>query len=535
MKHILLHFFVCLAFISYAQESPISYEWHYTAGGLGDDFLGALAVDQDGNTILAGSFEDTIIFGDQNFVAGDFMESGYVAKLDPDGQLLWAKELTVSDGFDIALFDIELMPGGNFALAGSLWGTVDADLSEEELILESERDDIFLAIYGSDGDLQLATTIRGMGTNERAFEVISDNGNNLYIGGYVDDGDTFNDSPLLIKLDVGENPAIEWSFNVVTPGGNDDIKGLAVADGHVYIVGTFEGAVDFDLGDGETILDAGDTEGVFILKLNTEAEFVWAKHFKALSSNVLPSHMISDADENLYITGWFSGSTDFDPSEAELVLETSSRVPYLAKLDSEGELLWAQTAGTWQGEKVQLDSEGNVLISGESFNGGQIIKFAPSGDLIYEIEIPTSSFLGFDFADFFVDSNDDCYLGMEISNPFFYNPETMDELESVDEGDFVIVKYTEGGTVSSLAESLNEAGVNVFPNPVVDHVNVRWNEQRGAAYKLWVMDVEGKILTSLEFSDRELVNLPFPYPAGSYFLQIADAREVYRPIKVLKP
>ena len=64
-------------------------------------------------------------------------------------------------------------------------------------------------------------------------------------------------------------------------GGTDEdiFHGIAVAaDGSVHTTGWFKGTADFDPGDGmQTLASAGNTKDIFVSKLDSEGEFVWAR------------------------------------------------------------------------------------------------------------------------------------------------------------------------------------------------------------------------------------------------------------------
>src|SRR5690606_3843941 len=99
-------------------------------------------------------------------------------------------------------------------------------------------------------------------------------------------------------------------------GGNrlDSGDGIAVDDdGNVYTTGSFQRTADFDPGPGVyNLISGANSYDVFVSKLTTDGAFVWAKQFKGDSPN-MGNGIALDQFANVYTTGMFSATTDFDP------------------------------------------------------------------------------------------------------------------------------------------------------------------------------------------------------------------------------
>ncbi len=93
------------------------------------------------------------------------------------------------------------------------------------------------------------------------------------------------------------------------------------------------------------------------------------------------SEIATDAAGNVYATGYFRSTADFDPDPAathNLVSHGLTDI-YVAKYTSAGALVWAFSIGSgWfdSGAGIDLDSEGNVYVTG-SF-GGANVDFDPA-------------------------------------------------------------------------------------------------------------------------------------------------------------
>ena len=77
-----------------------------------------------------------------------------------------------------------------------------------------------------------------------------------------------------------------------------------------------------------------------------------------------------DSSGNVYTTGKFKGTVDFDPGAETTNLTSNGNFDvFVSKLDSSGNLVWAKSFGGTnedQSESVAVDSSGNVYTTGRS-------------------------------------------------------------------------------------------------------------------------------------------------------------------------
>src|SRR5205085_1047541 len=103
-------------------------------------------------------------------------------------------------------------------------------------------------------------------------------------------------------------------------GTGDDEAGQVRLDpvGNIYVLGGFQNTVDFDPGQGVFNLTAppgsvpADPHDAFLFKLDAAGNFVWAQAFGG-PGNDGPSDIAVDCQGNLYLTGLFQSTADFDP------------------------------------------------------------------------------------------------------------------------------------------------------------------------------------------------------------------------------
>ena len=137
----------------------------------------------------------------------------------------------------------------------------------------------------------------------------------------------------------------------------------------VYISGQFSGAVDFDPGPGVVSLQSAGGGDIFLVKLDPAGQLVWAKQFGNSGATQSDSAVTVDPNGNVYLTGSYSGLTDFDPGPGVFVLPGNGEQIFLAKLTSNGIFVWAKSFngganGTGRGVDLILDASGNIYTTG---------------------------------------------------------------------------------------------------------------------------------------------------------------------------
>ena len=138
--------------------------------------------------------------------------------------------------------------------------------------------------------------------------------------------------------------------------GISSASGVALdAGGNVYTGGFFEGTADFDPGPGTfNLTSAGRAGDIFVSKLDTAGNFIWARAMGGPSpreEQLLPnpnsaSGVALDGSGNVYATGTFEGTVDFDPGPGTFNLTSAGSVDiFVLKLDSTGSFVWARAMG----------------------------------------------------------------------------------------------------------------------------------------------------------------------------------------------
>lgn len=148
---------------------------------------------------------------------------------------------------------------------------------------------------------------------------------------------------------------------------NDEITNASTIDGagNTYVTGMFYGVVDFDPGPATYTLSSLNG-AAFITKTDASGNFVWARHFAGINA-CWGFGIDVDALGNVYSTGVFLDSCDFDPGPADYLLDAVGLYgAYVSKLDANGNFVWAQRIKGFDaiGYGIKTDPSGNVYTTG---------------------------------------------------------------------------------------------------------------------------------------------------------------------------
>jgi hypothetical protein len=251
---------------------------------------------------------------------------------------------------------------------------------------------VFLFLSGSAQQFEWVKRI-GNSLDHQAFILKTDADNNVYITGYYQSGFYFvpETSSNLAQAFGGDDIFIaKYSANgtfiwgkTIGGSGQDRPSGMDVSeDGNVSITGYFNGTVDFNPGSAVNNLTAIGNRDIFVLKLNSNGDYVWAHKF----GSALPDEGVAtcfDPSGNVFVTGYFQETVDFNPGSATNNFTATSYDIFILKLDANGNYVWNIDLGSGpaeQGRAIQCDASGNVYTSGSyastlDFNPGAPTEF----------------------------------------------------------------------------------------------------------------------------------------------------------------
>ena len=378
MKRLLLIIAICISTLSFGQQAD--FEWAKAFGSTNFDHGVSITVDEFGNVYTTGVFAGTVDFdtgiGSFNLTSAAGSADVFIQKLDASGNFIWAKSFG-STSNDIG-YSITVDGLGNVYATGIFSGTVDFDPGAGSFNLTSTGNhDVFVQKLDASGNFIWAKAF-GSGSNDFGLSITVDGLGNVYTTGLFSETVDFDPGTGLFyhtsegfgdvfvqKLDASGN--FIWAKAV---GSTFDDRGLSItvdSSGNVYATGYFQGTVDFDPGVGSFNHTSTGNNDVFIQKLDAAGDFIWAKAVG--STNIENGYSIAvDPSGNVYTTGYFQGTLDFDPGAGIFNITSAGNYDaFIQKLDASGNFLWAKAVGSTlddRGYSMTVDASGNVYATG---------------------------------------------------------------------------------------------------------------------------------------------------------------------------
>jgi hypothetical protein len=359
-----------------AQIPTFQKVWHV---GYGNTASFAVKTDAANNVYTTGYFSQAVDFdyGPGTYTLNGAWEDVFVYKTDADGNFIWAKQFT-GKGRDAGLA-MCLDPSGNIYVTGYFSDTTDFDPGPGTYTLvATDSADIFVCKLSPAGNLIWAKKFGGM-NGEQGQGIALDASGNVYTTGFFRSTIDFDPGPGTFTL--GTNGAGDIFVSKLDGNGNfiwagscggvyeDEANSITVdASNTILLTGFFESNADGDPGPGNFPLTAVAYRDIVIIKINTGGNLIWAKNFGSLLDDIAYA-ITTDASGNVYTTGVFQGTGDFDPgpSNYSLTCNGGSGDIFISKLDVNGNFVWAKAFNSWytnEGHAIYVDALNNVYTAG---------------------------------------------------------------------------------------------------------------------------------------------------------------------------
>jgi hypothetical protein len=583
MKKIILLSLVCVSLKINAQTNLAML---YSSAGM--EYGKASAVDASNNYINGSLFQNTINVnpsGTTNLTAPGAATQLALTKYNSNGQLVWAKHMggtTTSEaphgiGTD-ALNNIYVT--GYFG-STTLTGAQNANFNPAGggTISTQGNEDIFVAKYDSNGVYQWAFGLGNTGqeTQERAWDISTDNSGNSYVvGGFHG---TMNFNPLgttmnfslpdstagLFIAKYNTNGIAQWVVILDVKGNSVFTETYATCDldafGNLYVAGNVRGSnVNFNPLGTSTLLSSAGQNDIFISKYNvSNGVLSWVKKIGGAAQDLVsPGALRCDNNGNPYFTGRLTGTgtVNFDPNGGTTNVVNSAL--YITSYDANGNLRFAKgmNSGTGDGgHRVDFDNLNNVYIAGW-MNGtatfGTISKtaFSPTADNFlakFSNDLSTCIWaLNFGGAGATANNitaglsvdheNNPIITGQLYGTNANANPlgSTALTLSSVGLNDCFVIKYKTDGTlwestsvgIETIPSSLNN--IHIYPNPVEDILTINSEVK---FKELSILSINGQTLLNRAYESAINLN---SLPTGVYILKLIDNSNQIHNIKFVK-
>lgn len=318
----------------------------------------AIAEDSQGNTYISGKFTGTVDFDPDSSVYNMTAISGadniFVCKLNSNGNLIWAKQFSLNYGY---LYQLAVDKYGSVLITGAFSDTCDFDPGTGVYnLIANGITDIYLVKLSSSGQLIWAHNYGGT-SHDDSYGIHLDTLGNSYITG--------GRGPNVYISKISPSGYLNWSKEMIITNGLALGFSICTDDsGNVYSVGNFRGTIDMDPDSGTyNLTDIGNDYDVYISKLDSSGNFIWAKQIIGSDMSEVASILV-DHYGHLYLAGRFSGNL----SLGTLSLSSSKYETFVAKMNVSGMFLWAKktnSQNTTNTESMVLDANVNMYITGD--------------------------------------------------------------------------------------------------------------------------------------------------------------------------
>jgi len=444
----------------------------------------SVAQDSEGNVYSTGMFlgNTDIDPGPNEFILSAYDSVSinlYIQKLDANGDFIWAKSIGNQYPVTGDEYQIVLDEEGNILIAAFFKQAIDLDPGPDSFIVTPSTDAIcsFVVKLDSDGEF-----IWGNMLEASHLAVIEDLGidqtGNIFLTGRYDltldadpsddvytlsgpGGNTFGENIFIIKWE--DNGNFLWANSLTS-----DVSGFVSNDlsvdinGNVIITGQFRDTVDFDPGPEVTnVISNGNTD-VFLLKLDSNGDFVWVNSYGGEGVDKSES-VCTDSFNNIFISGGFSGTISFDASNN--VVSNGEGDIFILKTDANGLYNWARTFGGTGSESVyslNIDNSGSLYTVGsytgildidpneteyfldsEGETASYFQKLNTNGDLNWAISFDFSYSSFGNFSEFVCVGDDNIYMVGTYPGEVDFNPSEEEYILNLDPEDSFVLKLVQ--------------------------------------------------------------------------------------------
>lgn len=464
--------------------------WIIAFQGAGTDNVNQVVVGEDGNIYATGKFRSSgagpmklnristlgVVTQLGTYSTADDSTKAFIAKFSPNGTLIWFKVLDGTTDGESEGSSIATDANNNVYVVGEFFGEIDFDPSINQHLVSSidaeddDNSDGFIVKLDTTGAFQWAKTLGSENDDEEIDSIIVDRADSvIYVGGTFEsdsDGINLDDNPndlefdpqpagssidgsgassggqfaLVQKLNAANGNLI-WSRVFLADATKDEsyssLSALTYnpADKSVFIVGDFDGTVDFNPALNSVIASSSaggyDDFDAFIVKLDVNGNYVWhgvlgnENGVDETTEGIDAVHFNNDL---LYVSGDYSGLALQGAGTANNIANWAANIPssngdqdaFLLQLNAnDGSFKWVRNIGGTDydtGDSFAQDSASNIYFAGQFKNtidldpsagilnkttqdgvgsGGRdafVVKLSEKGDLVTPVgNLPTIS------------------------------------------------------------------------------------------------------------------------------------------------
>ena len=354
------------------------------SGGLNlrNNTLTVSAADAAGNVMVAGEIAapataaTTATFGNTVLATSADSALGFVAKLSPAGQWLWAvpvgKRLRVGSDRSVAVSGVALTPTGDVVATGVFGGTLR--LGATVLVSAGDLDGYVARLNGATGQWQWAERFGGVRQELSNAVALAPNGDIVVAGRFLSLQLAFGAlAPLVLTGGTGDSfvarldgTTRQWQWAASATGNYGNVAAAVAVDGagRTVVTGNFRSEV-LTFGALPPLVHSprppstsnGD---MYVAQLSPTGQWLWAKGFGADGADAGHTVAVTAAGD-VAVGGIVDGGVVIGST-------TITRGGFVVKLSAAGQWQWGAsiTGGQYiRVHHVAFGAAGQVLVAGE--------------------------------------------------------------------------------------------------------------------------------------------------------------------------
>lgn len=345
--------------------------------------FGGFALDAANGVYLAGDFADSVDLNPGSGLAIYLPSSAnardaFFVKYNHQGVYQWARRLRSTNATNIR--SMALGPNGNIILAGTFNGSTDFDPGSGLQNRTAVNRDIFIANYSSSGSYLGAIRMGGVGMNPGRQEVSRvdvDVSGNIYVTGRFEGSVDFDPGGGVNVLTArglndfyiaryNSSLQLDWVYQLGS-GREEGLIDHKIVGSELWVAGSFRDTIDCNLKSGTSQHLSQGNFDAFFAKYNLSATLQFSKSFGGSGKDEIVSLDFYGGD-SLFVSGHFQGTVDFDPSNANKSLTSSSSSSvFFGGYDNQGDLRWvSDVSGTGDvvSTVIRAGNDGNPYLLG---------------------------------------------------------------------------------------------------------------------------------------------------------------------------
>ncbi len=347
--------------------------WNKQFGGPGSDVPKDIFLNNNGDILLTGSITEGAVFDSYTLHSYNNSEDVFIAKVDQNGNVLWAKNVAEGNGLDRAN-SITSSIDGTIYIVGFFEDSLM--FASDTLVVQKATANPFIAKFNETADYISSGHLVTSSDKTKFNSIAIANDGTVMLSGFYRDSMFLSTDTLVSqgKDDIAFVNIDQNTFSdiwVRTIGGTGFDRGYnAVTDpfSNYYLIGYFSGTAYVDstgaaLFDGTPVISHGGYD-ILVVKYNKDGRLLNKTTIGDIGNDI--GYEVSINQNVLAFTGYFSGTLIFN-NDTITTNSTSNNDILIGTLTTQGEIvsaLSAQGDAHDRGQGIAIDGKGNGVIGG---------------------------------------------------------------------------------------------------------------------------------------------------------------------------